>query len=297
MIDIREVSKIFLDFVYENGVLPDEIIRIIDDIEECSDGRKYVKYDISVILNILKWKNRYVAKSEDTVTYQKLKSIENNKLLLSKENFGVDTYKWLNESYKTLETLIDIRNDFFHNVSKKMDGDAFLELIKTMIKGAPEDYEREKFVILLENIKKKEDVIKDFDNIQKELENTKVELNKAQNKIKTLEVGKGGPMDPPPLIKQPNHVWTEQEEYICAKKYIDCYVIKKETTPLTALVEDVRKLCPDIGKRSMHMKMQNIKWVCQNLGISDTSPSKWLPSASTKCKTAVEKVLREYKLI
>ena len=26
MIDIREVSKIFLDFVYENGVLPDEII-------------------------------------------------------------------------------------------------------------------------------------------------------------------------------------------------------------------------------------------------------------------------------
>lgn len=150
MIDIRAVSKIFLDFIYDNNILPNAIMRIIEDSEKEKDSQKHIKYDISVILNILRQRDEYVARNDFYSTYNMLKCIENARDKLSERELDTPIYKWLNDAEKTLDTLIQIRNNFFHDVSKKMDGDTFLALIRTLIKYVPEGYEKNEYLKKLE---------------------------------------------------------------------------------------------------------------------------------------------------
>lgn len=153
MIDIRAVSKIFLDFIYDNDILPRPILCIINDSEKEKDSQKHIKYDISVILNILRKRDEYAARNDFYSTYNMLKSIQEKRNTLSERELDTPIYEWLNEADNTLDMLINIRNDFFHDVSKKMDGDTFLDLIMTLIKHVPEGYERDEYLEKLEKFK------------------------------------------------------------------------------------------------------------------------------------------------
>ena len=150
MIDIRIVSKVFLNFVYDNNILPNAIMRIIEDSEKERDSKKHIKYDISVILNILKQRDEYMARNEFTPTYCVLKDIEKKRNTLSERELDTPVYKWLKEADNTLDMLINIRNDFFHDVSKEMDGDTFLSLIISLIKHVPDGYEKDEYLKKLE---------------------------------------------------------------------------------------------------------------------------------------------------
>lgn len=154
MIDIRVASKVFLDFVYDNNILPNAIMRIINDKEKEKDSRKRIKYDISVILNILKQRDEYVARNDFTSTYNVLKLIEEEREALSEREMDTPVYDWLKDATRTLSMLIDIRNDFFHDVSKEIDGDTFLSLIISLIKHVPEGYEKNEYLNRLEQMNK-----------------------------------------------------------------------------------------------------------------------------------------------
>lgn len=96
--------------------------------------------------------------------------------------------------------------------------------------------------------------------------------------------------------KQGRHSWTREEEYFCAEEYIKCYVIQKANIDLNSFVKKIKKYCPDISDGSLKAKMQNIKWVCSNNGVTDTFPTNGLKNASKECVAAVDEALRKYKL-
>ena len=57
--DVRKICKVFLDFIYENNVLPKEIVDIIDKYQYENDSRNQIKYDVRVILNILRYRDSF----------------------------------------------------------------------------------------------------------------------------------------------------------------------------------------------------------------------------------------------
>ena len=274
MIDIRKVSLTFLNFIYENKILPTDIQESIDLLEEEKDTKVHIKYDISVILAILRYRDEYMPKSEEKTTYFKLnKMIESKRDALSIAQMDRNVYNWLKDADSTLQTLINIRNDFFHNVKKQIGGDTFLFLIKELIKNAPGDCIQDKYINELEKIEKSE-------KIQQEKTSSEI-LNKTINSKATSE----------------KHLWTAEEEYLCAQKYIECFVLRQADLPLDIFIKDVHKCCPSIPYGSLKMKMQNIKWLCECYGITDTFPGKRLSSASQKCRMAVKQILEKNNLL
>lgn len=102
MADIRKACKIFLDFVYDNQIIPEEIINILKESSLYGDIRK--------ILPILQWNNQYGKGNNDDSRIANIAYLFN----------GLDKQRrnWLNTDVvrKGMDTLKSICNDFFHNV-------------------------------------------------------------------------------------------------------------------------------------------------------------------------------------
>lgn len=65
--------------------------------------------------------------------------------------------------------------------------------------------------------------------------------------------------------------WTKKEDEICCKIVIDIYVIEKKNTSVADCVKCIRS-CEGIKyeENSVKMRMQNIKALLEDMGISNT---------------------------
>ena len=62
MIDVRKACKIFLDFVYENKLIPEKIVEILNQSQENGETSTY---DIRKILQIMAYNFRYTRTNDD----------------------------------------------------------------------------------------------------------------------------------------------------------------------------------------------------------------------------------------
>lgn len=89
------------------------------------------------------------------------------------------------------------------------------------------------------------------------------------------------------------HDWTWNEELICSKQCIEEYVIKKSRTPASVVEENLCRHLPSIKPSSIHMKVQNIKVIFDELGLENTLNINGLAHYSPQNKQAVEYLLTQ----
>lgn len=105
MTDIRKICKIFLEFVYDNNILP---TKIVDILKHTDNGEN--TWDFRLICKLLRFKENY--KSNNIKISHTEKILNNNAHLLQDINIWRD-----NISIRHLDNLWRAANDFFHNVS------------------------------------------------------------------------------------------------------------------------------------------------------------------------------------
>ena len=133
MIDIREVCKVFLSFIYKEQVLPTEIIKTIDENHMKNDRKYSIKWDIRAILNIIKYRDAFVA-NQKMSTAKVQTEIANKRSLLSVSNCNPKVYNWMVDNNRGISNSLDFCNDFFHDVNTDPGTEAFCATLKELIK-------------------------------------------------------------------------------------------------------------------------------------------------------------------
>lgn len=136
MTDIRAVCKVFLDFVYDNEMIPMDIIKIIDENDSKSDPEYSVKWDIRVILDLLKYKEKYKPGNATQKTYQIKKEISEMCYLLSDRECDSLLREWLVSNRRQIGDAVDFCNDFFHNVKNDSGIKTFCTNLKELIENS-----------------------------------------------------------------------------------------------------------------------------------------------------------------
>ena len=147
MVDIRDVCKIFLDFIYDNSILP-------DDIENILKNKKYKsQWDIRKICEVLAYKNNYQRNNGERFTEM---IREGKKLYLDQElTYNIynvrNTWKtidetilnWLDKSQTLLDLIIDKLNEFFHNVNQDIGLETVYTAFYEIIAKAPNTFKKD----------------------------------------------------------------------------------------------------------------------------------------------------------
>ena len=108
MTDIRKACKIFLDFVYESDLIPEKIVKILN--QPLANGEK-CSGDFRKILSIIAYNNQYGNGRYEYNDFEK-------QIVDKRDDFnliGEDRLKWLSLNRPTLLTTQKYCNEFFHN--------------------------------------------------------------------------------------------------------------------------------------------------------------------------------------
>lgn len=158
MTDIRAVCKVFLDFVYDNEMIPAEIKKILD--------KNQSEWDFRLICKLLSFQNEFKSTRED----------ENNiaKFISDNHPFEYKSTKFKQWSNRLNQTrLKDIKrqaDNFFHNVSEYKEANTlFVEKIKDLIMLYPGS---DKYLDTIDKIKN--------DTILVDINKTRETTNKAE---------------------------------------------------------------------------------------------------------------------
>ena len=109
MADVRELCKIFLEFVYDNNILPEGIVKILK--ENKYDGKSYY-WDFRLVCRLLAFKDKYYS--------PKTGGIEEDLGINAPYFFTKDFDVWCDTtSGQYLRNLQLAANDFFHDVNAK----------------------------------------------------------------------------------------------------------------------------------------------------------------------------------
>ena len=87
------------------------------------------------------------------------------------------------------------------------------------------------------------------------------------------------------------HRWTMEEDEICCRTFLECYVINKGNMETAQFVQMLSREVPDISEGSLRMKAQNIKYLAVQAGLEETSTMKWLSQYSLQCEKAFNKTV------
>ena len=88
------------------------------------------------------------------------------------------------------------------------------------------------------------------------------------------------------------HIWTMEEDEICCRRFLEYYVVKRSNLDTVSFLQMLAKEVPEVPEGSLRMKIQNIKYLTEQGGISDTSNFKCLSQHSMQCKKAFDKALK-----
>lgn len=92
------------------------------------------------------------------------------------------------------------------------------------------------------------------------------------------------------------HRWTMAEDLICCKKFLEHYVINKSNMEFVQFLKMLSTEVPEVSEGSLRMKIQNIKYLSVQAGLTDCAPIKWLSQYSMQCEKAFEQAIKELKL-
>lgn len=170
MIDIRAVCKVFLDFVYDNKILPDEIVNILESYQS--------KWDFRLLCDILNYKDKCYQKNEAD-EYTVKSEIGRYRNLLK----DVNIWRTL-EHQRKLKYLHDACNDFFHNVTT--NDEEFISMIKSLLLSTSEKYNKDSYVNKINLLTKESEKTKaKLETTKEELKMGRIEIESMKNKEKT----------------------------------------------------------------------------------------------------------------
>lgn len=91
------------------------------------------------------------------------------------------------------------------------------------------------------------------------------------------------------------HIWRQQEDYFCARRIIDEYVIKNNEKDTSTFITELKQseILNSLSTGSIKMKIQNIKYILSILNVSNRITLKPLENASEQSIKSVIKVLEE----
>lgn len=136
MIDIRKACKVFLDFVYKEEMLPNKIIKIIDNNYSQDLPQNAIKWDIREIFNLFFYRENYRANKNKSATSAILQEIERNAHLFSANECDQDIKRWMFNNNRQFLAAKDFCNDFFHNVSNDDGVELFFNTLKSIIQNS-----------------------------------------------------------------------------------------------------------------------------------------------------------------
>ncbi len=126
MIDVRKACKIFLDFVYENKLIPEKIVEILNQSQENGETSTY---DIRKILQIMAYNFRYTRTNDDL----------DQQIVAYKDDFksiGEEPLRWFRGHQGNLKDLSKQCNDFFHNVADSKFEKSFIQELINLVQSA-----------------------------------------------------------------------------------------------------------------------------------------------------------------
>lgn len=105
----------------------------------------------------------------------------------------------------------------------------------------------------------------------------------------------GAPVQAASPKPQPSNVhrWTEEEDEICCKRFLEVYVVKKSNMDTVQFLQILAREVPSVSEGSLRMKIQNVKYLAARAGLKDTSTLKWLSQYSMQCERAFDKAIKE----
>lgn len=92
------------------------------------------------------------------------------------------------------------------------------------------------------------------------------------------------------------HRWTMEEDMICCKKFLECYVVNQSNIDTVQFLKMLAKEVPEVSEGSLRMKIQNIKYLSERAGIKNTCTLRWLSQYSMQCERAFYQVLKEMNI-
>ena len=129
MTDIRKSCKIFLDFVYESDLIPEKIVKILN--QPLANGEKF-SGDFRKILSIIAYNNQYGNGRYEYNDFEK-------QIVDNRDDFRLiseDRLKWLSLNRPTLLTTQKYCNEFFHNVTDSQFEEAFIQNLISLLQSA-----------------------------------------------------------------------------------------------------------------------------------------------------------------
>ena len=184
MIDIRQVCKVFLEFVYDNYMLPEGIINILQN-KKTQKGDT-ATWDFAEVMTILNKNINY--DMTKIFKYDVVRNVKPSQQFCL-DSFGRDKLEWLDKhtignSRNKFKDAIDYRNDFFHDVSTESGARSFCTLLQELIVDAPIDKAmKDGYVEKIEKLRTDND-----EALKRHLKEKTEELDKLKEKNAQLQI-------------------------------------------------------------------------------------------------------------
>lgn len=89
------------------------------------------------------------------------------------------------------------------------------------------------------------------------------------------------------------HRWTYDEDRTCCRIFIETYIINRTYCPFDTLATKILTIYPNMKFSSVKMKLQNIKRICLDYGVKDSSTISPLNNYSAQNLRAMKESLQE----
>lgn len=105
------------------------------------------------------------------------------------------------------------------------------------------------------------------------------------------------PMMPQPYFQTSTvHRWTMEEDLTCCERFLQVYVVEKRDMDTVSFLQSLAKEVPEVSEGSLRMKIQNIKYLASQAGLSDSSSITSLGPGSMQCERAFKLVVEDLGL-
>ena len=105
------------------------------------------------------------------------------------------------------------------------------------------------------------------------------------------------PMMPQPYFQTSTvHRWTMEEDLTCCERFLQVYVVEKSDMDTVSFLQSLAKEVPEVSEGSLRMKIQNIKYLTKQAGLSDSSSITSLSQCSMQCERAFKLVVEDLGL-
>lgn len=93
------------------------------------------------------------------------------------------------------------------------------------------------------------------------------------------------------------HRWSYEEDKTCCRIFIETYIMKHTNCSIDEVIKKILNVHPSMQIGSIRMKLQNIKQICLEYGIEDSSSISPLYKYSNQNLQAMRESLQQVNII